>query len=236
MRMVGVEWQFSGVGNFSSRGTSDMLLRNSNTGALEVYDITSNQVTSTAFIGTVEAEWQFTGVGNFCGLPEKPIYCCATPTLAACRSTTSAIIKSPAPLSSARWDWIGSTPVFPHSRAWRLRSRVVQRQNRRPRSGMDAADAGAGSGNGVSRATSREVGTPAPLRVGVNGHQINLAKHLLAGATRVDAPDSGDIRDIHATPLLPPPNAAIIAAEGESHSPRGRCQFTPPRWGSITRF
>jgi hypothetical protein len=55
--------------NFSSRGTSDMLLRNSNTGGLEVYDINSNQITGAAFIGTIGLDWQFSGVGNFSGVP-----------------------------------------------------------------------------------------------------------------------------------------------------------------------
>ena len=50
---VGLNWQFSGVGNFSGLGESDMLLRNSNTGGLEVYDISNNQITNAAFIGTV---------------------------------------------------------------------------------------------------------------------------------------------------------------------------------------
>jgi hypothetical protein len=59
----------SGVGNFSSRGTSDMLLRNSNTGGLQVYDIDSNQITGAAFIGTVGLDWQFSGVGNFSSVP-----------------------------------------------------------------------------------------------------------------------------------------------------------------------
>jgi hypothetical protein len=39
-----------------------MLLRNSTTGGLEVYDINNNQITSAAFIGTVGLEWQFAGV------------------------------------------------------------------------------------------------------------------------------------------------------------------------------
>jgi hypothetical protein len=47
---VGLDWQFSGVGNFSGRGTSDMMLRNSKTGGLEVYDINNNQMTSTRSI------------------------------------------------------------------------------------------------------------------------------------------------------------------------------------------
>jgi hypothetical protein len=42
---IGSEWQVLGFGNFSSRGESDMLLRNSNTGALELYDINNNQIT-----------------------------------------------------------------------------------------------------------------------------------------------------------------------------------------------
>src|SRR5438067_300106 len=45
MGAVGLDWQFSGVGNFSSRGTSDMLLRNKDTGGLQVYDINSNAIT-----------------------------------------------------------------------------------------------------------------------------------------------------------------------------------------------
>jgi hypothetical protein len=57
------------VGNFSGRGTSDMILRDSNTGGLEVYDINNNQITNAAFIGTVGLDWQFSGVGNFSGVP-----------------------------------------------------------------------------------------------------------------------------------------------------------------------
>jgi hypothetical protein len=46
-----------------------MLLRNSNTGGLEVYDIANNQIINAAFIGTVGLDWQFSGVGNFSGVP-----------------------------------------------------------------------------------------------------------------------------------------------------------------------
>jgi len=62
MGAVGLNWQFSGVGNFNGRGESDMILRNSNTGGLEVYDIANNQLTGAAFIGNVGVEWQFSGV------------------------------------------------------------------------------------------------------------------------------------------------------------------------------
>ena len=52
-----------GVGNFSSvPGETDLLLRNSNTGGLEVYDINNNQLTGAAFLGTVGLDWQFAGI------------------------------------------------------------------------------------------------------------------------------------------------------------------------------
>ena len=71
MGTVGLDWQFSGIGNFSGRGQSDMLLRNSNSGGLEVYDIANNAVTNAAFIGTVGLDWQFSGVGNFSGIARE---------------------------------------------------------------------------------------------------------------------------------------------------------------------
>ena len=108
MGAVGVNWQFSGVGNFSGRGESDMLLRNSNTGGLEVYDIANNQLTGAAFIGNVGVDWQFSGVGNFSGVP-KPISCCATARPAGWKCTTSTTTNSLARPSSARWAWIGSS-------------------------------------------------------------------------------------------------------------------------------
>jgi hypothetical protein len=40
---VGLDWQVGRFGNFSSRGTSDMIMRNANTGAFEVYNIANNQ-------------------------------------------------------------------------------------------------------------------------------------------------------------------------------------------------
>jgi hypothetical protein len=58
-----LNWQFSGVGNFSGvPGETDLLLRNSTTGGLEVYDINNDQITGAAFIGTVGLDWQFAGI------------------------------------------------------------------------------------------------------------------------------------------------------------------------------
>jgi len=51
-----------------------MILRNSNTGGVEVYDISNNQITGAAFMGAVGLNWQFSGVGNFrCGILIRPM-------------------------------------------------------------------------------------------------------------------------------------------------------------------
>ena len=60
---VGLDWQFSGVGNFRAvPGESDLLLRNINTGGLEIYNVANNQITGAAFLGTVGLNWQFAGI------------------------------------------------------------------------------------------------------------------------------------------------------------------------------
>src|SRR5262249_17889873 len=41
------------------------LLRNLKTGGFEVYDISSNNITNVAFMGTVGLDWQIPGFGNF---------------------------------------------------------------------------------------------------------------------------------------------------------------------------
>jgi len=39
-----------------------MIMRNTNTGALVVYNIANNQITGATFLGTVGLDWQFAGV------------------------------------------------------------------------------------------------------------------------------------------------------------------------------
>src|SRR5262249_55195671 len=59
---VGLNWQFSGIGNFSGTpGASDMILRDTGTGDFDVYNIRNNQITGSAAIGKVGLEWQFSG-------------------------------------------------------------------------------------------------------------------------------------------------------------------------------
>jgi hypothetical protein len=67
---VGVEWQpmaFGTFGPFGMLGETDMILRDVDTGDLQVYQIDNNEITASAFLGTIGLEWEFSGVGNFSG-------------------------------------------------------------------------------------------------------------------------------------------------------------------------
>jgi hypothetical protein len=69
---VGLNWQFGGFGDFSSRaGETDMILRNSANGALEVYDIANNALVSAYSMGAVGLDWQVAGVGDFSSRPNE---------------------------------------------------------------------------------------------------------------------------------------------------------------------
>jgi hypothetical protein len=60
---VGTDWVVAGFGPMSGvPGESDMLLRNEKTGAQEVYDISHNQITTAASMGSVGLDWQPGGV------------------------------------------------------------------------------------------------------------------------------------------------------------------------------
>jgi hypothetical protein len=69
MGQVGTAWVVAGFGDFSGHAgeTGDMLMRNSSTGAFEVYDITNNQITFAGSMGQVGLEWQVAGFGDFSG-------------------------------------------------------------------------------------------------------------------------------------------------------------------------
>jgi hypothetical protein len=68
----GLDWQFGGFGDFSSRpGETDMILRNTGNGALEVYDISNNALVSAYSMGAVGLEWQVGGFGDFSSNPNE---------------------------------------------------------------------------------------------------------------------------------------------------------------------
>jgi hypothetical protein len=57
-----LEWQIAGFGDLSGNANeTDMLMRNSNTGAFELFDISNNQITLAAVVGQVGLEWSIAG-------------------------------------------------------------------------------------------------------------------------------------------------------------------------------
>jgi hypothetical protein len=68
LNMLGLDWQVAGVGDFSGNvNETDMLLRNTNTGAFEIYDINGDKVTGQHALRPVSLDWQVAGVGDFSG-------------------------------------------------------------------------------------------------------------------------------------------------------------------------
>src|SRR2546423_7166116 len=96
-------------------GETDLLLRNSNTGGLEVYDISNNQLTGAAFVGTVGLDWQFAGIG--------PVHGAGASDLILRNKSTGAFevydiannqLTGAAPLGSVGLDWqLGGFAVDP---------------------------------------------------------------------------------------------------------------------------
>ena len=62
MGQVGLEWQVVGFGPINGAGASDMLMRDTNNGAFEIYDISNNQITAAAPMGQVGMEWSVAGL------------------------------------------------------------------------------------------------------------------------------------------------------------------------------
>ena len=58
---VGLEWQSAGIAPVHSAGSSDLVLRNVNTGAFEVYGLAGNTLVGAASLGQVGLDWQFGG-------------------------------------------------------------------------------------------------------------------------------------------------------------------------------
>jgi uncharacterized repeat protein (TIGR03803 family) len=63
-----LNWQLAGFGNFNGPGTTtDMMLRDRNTGVFELYDIANNMITGANSIGAVGLGWRVAGFGDFNG-------------------------------------------------------------------------------------------------------------------------------------------------------------------------
>jgi hypothetical protein len=68
---AGPDWQAAGLGDFNGSDTSDMMLRNSSTGAFEIWDVANNNITNSAAMGQVGLEWTVAGFGDFSGNPNE---------------------------------------------------------------------------------------------------------------------------------------------------------------------
>ena len=54
-------WQYAGIASVHAVGASDLVLRNVNSGAFEVYDIAGNTLVGAASLGAVGLDWQLGG-------------------------------------------------------------------------------------------------------------------------------------------------------------------------------
>jgi hypothetical protein len=62
---IGMDWQFAGVAQVNIAGASDLVLRNVNAGAFQVYNIANNQLTGSASVGAVGLDWQLGGFAHY---------------------------------------------------------------------------------------------------------------------------------------------------------------------------
>ena len=67
--LAGYQFSFavSDLGAFNGSDTTDMLLRNRNTGGFELYDISNNNITGAASLGAVGLDWHVVGFGPLNG-------------------------------------------------------------------------------------------------------------------------------------------------------------------------
>jgi hypothetical protein len=116
MGTVGLNWQIVGVGNFSSMpGETDMIMRDTSTGAFEVYDVANNQITSAASLGTVGLDWQVAGFGPISGAGKSDMVLRNTSTGAfEVYDIANNQITAAAPLGSVGLDWqVGGIAAAP---------------------------------------------------------------------------------------------------------------------------
>jgi hypothetical protein len=62
---VGLNFAVAGFADFNQDGTTDMMLRNSNTGLFEIYNIRNNAIVAASSPGTVGSDFQVAGFGAF---------------------------------------------------------------------------------------------------------------------------------------------------------------------------
>jgi hypothetical protein len=164
MGTVGLDWQFSGVGNFSGvPGETDLLLRNVNTGGLEVYDINNNQLAGAAFLGPIGLEWQFAGVAPVSGAGRSDLVLRNVNTGEfEVYDITNNMITSAAGLGAVGLDWqLGGFAVDPPTAS--PASMGDSSQAAQLVQAMAGFGGGSGAGDGLNTAALRADTSPQPL-------------------------------------------------------------------------
>ena|SRR5262245_3660000 len=105
-----LDWQFAGIAAANGAGTSDLVLRNVNSGAFEVYDIAGNTLVKAASLGAVGLDWQ---LGGFAVDPP-------TASMGSADGSTSQLVQAMAAFGGGNGaaDCLSSVPSAPtlHSR------------------------------------------------------------------------------------------------------------------------
>jgi len=70
---VGLDWQFAGIAPVHDATSSDLVLRNVNTGAFQVYNIANNHLTGSASLGQVGSDWQLGGFAPTTNSGPQPV-------------------------------------------------------------------------------------------------------------------------------------------------------------------
>ena len=95
---------------------TDMMMRNSNTGPFELYDIGNNTITGAAGMGQVGLEWAVAGFGDFSGTGQRNRHADAQQQYRPIRNLRHQ--QQPITFAApwARWGWNGRWPasaIFP---------------------------------------------------------------------------------------------------------------------------
>ena len=116
MGQVGLEWSVAGFGDFSNNANeTDMLMRNSNTGVFELFDIRNNQITSAMPMGQVGLEWSVADLARSNNANETDMLMRNSNT-GVFELSTSATTRSP---RQRRWGRSGRSGRWPASLPFR---------------------------------------------------------------------------------------------------------------------
>ena len=136
MGQVGLEWSVAGFGDFSGNANeTDMLMRNSNTGQFELYDISDNTIISAAPMGQVGLEWQVAGFGPIDGTGASDMLMRNTNTGAfEIYDIASNQLTSAAPMGQVELEWsVAGIASDPPAGAHQQPTRAGHGVNIRPR-------------------------------------------------------------------------------------------------------